>query len=163
MNAEVREEPERTACALKHVGVYMGIGATFERLSRHVRSKGHGVRTVFGVFCDNPMNVPAEDLVSYACIEVEGEPTPEGEVEVKRLPAGPVAWAAAKGPYGGTAVHEAYDAVYDWIRASGKYVALDAADRTPFEAACRELYPNDPGEVPPEEIITEVLVPVRRA
>lgn len=162
VNVEVREEPERTVCALRHVGPYKGIGAAFERLSRHVRGKGYRVRSEFAVFCDNPAKVPTEDLLSVACIGVEGEPAPEGEVEVRRVPGGLVAWAAAKGPYGGPAVHAAYDAVYDWIREGGEYVTLDAGAHKPFETTCREAYPNDPGEVPPEEVLTEVLIPARR-
>lgn len=162
MDVGVREEPERTVVALRHVGPYAGIGEAFTRLSRHVRGKGYGVRTVLGVFCDNPMKVAMDELVSYACIEVDGMPTPEGDVEVRRIPAGAVAFALAKGPYGGDEVHAAYDAIYDWIRSGGEYDALDTEDRNAFETTCREVYPNDPADVPPEEVLTEILVPIRK-
>jgi effector-binding domain-containing protein len=73
---------------------------------------------------------------------------PVGDVEYYELPGGRFARILHRGPYGqctGT-----YERLYAWIAEQGFGIA----------GPIREQYLNDPSEVAPEEILTEILVPV---
>ena len=43
-----------------------------------------------------------------------------------------------------------YEKLYDWLVQNGKKII----------APTREVYLNDPGEVPPEKILTEIYLPI---
>ena len=77
----------------------------------------------------------------------------EGSESVKssELPGGTMAKTVHKGPY--EACEPTYTALWDWIVANG-YMVCDPT---------REVYMNDPREVPQEEILTEFYAPVERA
>jgi effector-binding domain-containing protein len=60
-----------------------------------------------------------------------------------------MAHAVHKGPY--EACEPAYLALFDWITKNGYTIS----------GPVREVYPNDPREVPPEEILTLIYIPVR--
>lgn len=77
----------------------------------------------------------------------------EGSESVKcyELPGGTMAKTVHKGPY--EACEPAYVALLDWIVSNG-YMITDAT---------REVYLNDPRQVPPDEVLTEIYAPVERA
>lgn len=81
--------------ALKHVGPYSRILKAFQEVGAHAAKNGQRPRCVIGVFCDDPSEVPAEKLESYACMQVEDDLVPGGRVEALTLPAGLVATAVA--------------------------------------------------------------------
>jgi len=100
-----------------------------------------------------PITVPEE--------EGEGGPAPaplwgtvpaskEGEETITcyELPGGSMATAVHKGPY--ETCEPTYAALFRWISVHGKTIT----------GPIREVYLNDPGEVAPEEILTEIYVPV---
>ncbi len=157
----MRQAPTRTVYAVKHVGAYDGIGGRFAELMQHMGNQSHRLKAVFAVFLDNSAKVPAAKLTSYACAWLEGEAKPVAGVEVKTLPEGLVAHAVAKGPYGGKTVRDAYHAIYAWVKRDGRYEAMDIGDHTPFEETCREFYPDDPAVTKPEDLVTEIEVPLR--
>jgi effector-binding domain-containing protein len=72
----------------------------------------------------------------------------EEGIQVKRLPAGRVAYTVHVGPYEGCA--QALGAVAAWIAAQGRRIA----------GPSRELYLNDPRTSGEEHAITEVQVPI---
>ena len=159
---DVKTVPERSVYALRNVGPYGTIGKAFDRVIAHAVARNGRIRDVFGVFCDDPGKVPEADRVSFACVEVDGKPTPSRDIEVRRLPQGLIAEATAKGAYGGPEATATYRAIYDWIHQGGEYEALDLAPRTPFETACRETYPNDPEETPKRDLLTVIQIPIRK-
>jgi effector-binding domain-containing protein len=71
------------------------------------------------------------------------------EIEAYVLPRGRMAHVVHKGPY--ETCEPTYLALFAWIEANGLKIS----------GPIREMYPNDPREVPPEEIITDIYVPVR--
>src|SRR5512136_23675 len=71
------------------------------------------------------------------------------EIKAYELPGGRMAHVVHKGPY--ETCEPTYLALFAWIEAKGLTIC----------GPIREMYPNDPREVPPEEIITDIYVPVR--
>ena len=65
------------------------------------------------------------------------------------LPGGHIAHVVHKGPY--ETCEPTYLALFAWIENKGLTIC----------GPIREMYPNDPREVPPEEITTDIYVPVR--
>ena len=160
LDVSLKEEPRRRSYALKVTGPYSGIGPAFDRILTHCKANGETPVEVFGVFCFDPRWVPERDLVSYACVEVGGEPIPEGEIEVRDLPQGLVASAVVFGPYGGPKVHEAYRRVHGWLHSGKKYRALATAANNSLETSDREFYPNDPDITEPDKVMTEIKIPI---
>ena len=70
------------------------------------------------------------------------------EMKVYELPGGKMVHAIHKGPY--ESCEPTYLKVFAWIEYRGLRIS----------GPIREVYPNDPREVTPEEIITEIFVPV---
>lgn len=80
-----------------------------------------------------PIASPVEDSDAVRCYQ---------------LPGGTMAKVVHRGPY--EACEAAYNALYQWVTANG-YVITDPT---------REAYLNDPREVKPEDILTEIYAPV---
>ncbi len=70
------------------------------------------------------------------------------EMKVYELPGGKMAHTIHYGPY--ESCESTYLKLFDWIKEKGLRIS----------GPIREVYPNDPREVPPEKIITEIFVPV---
>jgi effector-binding domain-containing protein len=74
----------------------------------------------------------------------------KGEIEAKELPSGMVAFVMHKGPY--QEMETAYEAIADFVKENGyKYAGPP-----------REIYFNDPGEVSPSELLTEIQFPISK-
>lgn len=75
----------------------------------------------------------------------------KGTKEIKGyvLPGGRMAHVVHKGPY--ETCEPTYLALFAWIEEKGLTIC----------GPIREMYPNDPRIVPPEDIITDIYVPVR--
>lgn len=80
---------------------------------------------------------------------VAGKVTGSGDIGVYTLPGGKMVRTVHKGPY--ETCEPTYLALFSWIEAHTLHIA----------GPIREIYPNDPREVKPEEILTEILVPIR--
>ena len=72
----------------------------------------------------------------------------QGSVTCYEIPGGPMAKIVHKGPYESSA--PTYKKLFEWIAANHKKVA----------GPTREVYLNDPREVSPEEILTEIYAPI---
>lgn len=73
----------------------------------------------------------------------------EGEIKCYELPGGSMAKITHKGPY--EECKPTYDRLFAWIKENKKQIT----------GPIREMYMNDPGEVPKEEITTEIYAPVK--
>lgn len=72
-----------------------------------------------------------------------------GEIKCYEIPGGQMAKIAHFGPY--DQCKPAYDKLFAWIAENGKMIT----------GPIREVYLNDPREVKPEEIITEIYAPIQ--
>jgi len=70
------------------------------------------------------------------------------DIKCYEIPGGKMAKIVHKGPY--EACGTTYEKLYRWIEVNGKSIT----------GPIRELYLNDPREIPPEETLTEIYAPI---
>ena len=80
---------------------------------------------------------------------VSGTVKDNREIKVYELPGGKMVYTVHRGPY--ETCEPTYLKLFSWIETQGLQIS----------GPIREVYPNDPRVVKPEEIITEIFVPVR--
>ncbi|OWV95432.1 AraC family transcriptional regulator [Rhizobium sp. R72] len=135
-----------------HIGSYMQIGKAFETLFGTLFARGLAKPTMrmIGVYLDDPDIVPAEKLRSVACVTVEGEVAVAAPFETRTLDGGEYAVLRHKGPYAD--MYKAYHWLYaEWLPASGRKLR----DSVMFEE-----YLNNPRDVPPTELLTDIHMPL---
>ena len=102
------------------------------------------------IYHDDPKVTPAEKLRTDVCIVLPSSATAKGDIGFKQLAAGRYAIFLYKGPY------EHLQAVYDTIY--GKYIPeMECSLRDESSA---ERYLNNPADTAPEELLTEIYIPV---
>ncbi|MFQ6551321.1 GyrI-like domain-containing protein [Aestuariibius insulae] len=150
---EIRTLPAHRLAAIPHRGAYDKIGRAFEKASAIIsgRNLWPQTRGMVGVYYDDPMSVAPEDLRSHAGVVLtEDAPLPDGFEEVT-LPAGSHAVLDFTGPYSG--LQQAYHHLYgDWLEGSGK---------EPSDTPSFELYLNSPLDTRPEDLKTEICLPLK--
>lgn len=150
---DITDQPSRRVAAVAHTGPYPEIGGAFEKLSAIISTRGlwPAVRGGVGIYYDDPAAVEPRALRSHAGFVLdETAEMPAGLDEV-RLAAGPAAVLHFKGPYAG--LEAAYSYLYGtWLAQSG---------REPADAPVCEVYLNGPSDVPSEELLTDIVVPLK--
>ena len=105
---------------------------------------------MIGVYLDSPDDVPEDKLRSYAGAEFRGDETPAG-MENLQIKGGKTAVLTFKGTYYG--LHAAYHTLFgNWLPQSGE---------EPADQPCYEIYLNDPRETAPDELLTEICLPLK--
>ncbi|UYV37040.1 AraC family transcriptional regulator [Rhodobacteraceae bacterium D3-12] len=149
----IEDAPERALAVMRHRGPYIEIGNAFEQASAMIgaRNLWGQVRTMVGVYFDDPSSVPEAELRSMAGYELEdGVDLPDG-FEAYRIAGGPVGRLRYRGPYAG--MQQAYDYLYsEWLPGSG---------RDPGDAPAFEVYLNTPADVAPADLLTDICLPLR--
>lgn len=142
---------------LRHVGPYELAPMAWERLmawagssTQFQRSAGSTEPLLLGVPHDNPSVTPSERLRFDCCIAVDDNVRPEGEIGVQEVAGGAYATAVHRGPF------ERLGETYGWIAIS----FIPASGYRMRSAPFLELYLTPPERTPPEELLTEVFVPV---
>lgn len=149
---EIRTEPKRRLATLRHKGAYYTIGQSFEKFGAICEARGlwPQVGPVIGVYLDNPEAVPEAELTSLAGAEWHGDDIPEG-MEEWAVDGGKTAVMTYKGPYSGLAA--AYQTLFgQWLPESGE---------EPADAPCYEISLNNPRTTAPEDLLTEICLPLK--
>jgi len=102
------------------------------------------------IYHDDPKVTPVEKLRTDVCMVMPATVTPKGDIGFKQLPAGRYAIFLYKGSY------EHLQAVYDTIY--GKYIP--EMECTFRNEASAERYLNNPAETAPDELLTEIYIPI---
>ncbi len=146
-------EPIRVAF-IRHTGPYDEVGKAWEKLCSWAGPTGlFGPDTrMFGASYDDPDVTPPERLRYDACITVSDSVEPEGETGVHDIGGGEYAVTLHEGPY--QKLGETYAQLY------GSWFAVEGHE--PGPAPCLEFYLNDPESTEPEDLLTEVCVPIQR-
>ena len=144
-------EPMRVAF-VRHIGPYAGCCVAWEKLCGWAGPRGLlGPKTVcLGVSYDDPDVTPADKIRYDACIVVGPEVQPSGDIGVQEVGGGQYAVTVHRGPY------EHMSATY--ARLCGEW--LPAHGREPRSAPSLEIFLNYPEGTPPEELRTEIYVPL---
>ena len=122
-----------------------GLNSGFRTLREHAAATGAetvGPPTVFSP------DFGKEEFDLFICLPVAvGAVAGEG-VALEEVPGAHVASATHKGPYLG--VPDAYTALFSWLEENGRKAA----------GPVREVYLNDPQDVPESELLVEVSIPL---
>ncbi|PIE24218.1 MAG: AraC family transcriptional regulator [Planctomycetota bacterium] len=154
MDARIESRDPLRVAFLRHTGPYEEAGATWGQLCAFAAPRGllGPDAVMFGASYDDPEVTPKDKIRYDACLVVPESFEPEGPVGVQEIRGGDYAVTMLKGPYSGLS------ALYgqllgQWLPAQGREPEPDA----PFLEFCK----NDPNETPPEQLETEVCVPLR--
>ena len=154
MQPEIRTRPEMKVIFVRRTGNYSKAAAeawpAICRFAFSHRLVGRDAEFI-GISHDDP-DITAEDKLRYdASITVAREVKPEGEIGVKTLAGGTYAVFLHQGPYEN--LHKTYREIYGgWLPSSGKQLR---------DVPCFEIYLNDPQRTKPENLKTEICVPIQ--
>lgn len=145
-----------TVAYLPMHGPYTQIPDGFGRLYGWIEA--HGYKAT-GMPTAVYFNIPADENASDAVWELQAPveedlaetPPDESGIGVRGVPAMDVISAVHKGPY--DSVLPTYQALWVWIEDNGYEPCGPPMER----------YLNDPGEEHPDEYLTEILMPVKKA
>ncbi|AKB27146.1 Bacterial transcription activator, effector binding protein [Methanosarcina siciliae T4/M] len=141
---------------MRKTGAYREIPVMFQRICEFALSKNIPLATYPAFLCheitveevqkaDEEGNADIEVVFPiYEFVEITGDE----EIKVYKLPGGKMAKIVHKGPYEECTL--AYEKLFSWISENGKRIT----------GPVREVYLNDPREVQPEEILTEIYAPL---
>lgn len=149
----IRTEPPIRLAALPHKGAYHEISRAFQKLSAVMASRDlfRNAGRMIAVFYDDPQSVAEPDLRSHAGFELTGPADLAAPLEAVALAGGRHAVLTYKGPYAG--LPAAYDELFGvWLPNSGE----EPADTPSFE-----VYLNTPMETAPEDLVTELHLPLK--
>lgn len=106
----------------------------------------------FGLSHDDPDITETSRLRYDACITINKPVDSEGEVGVKNVRGGDYAVFLHKGPY--AELKKTHDDIYrNWLPHSG---------REPGDSAPIEIYLNDTKQEKPENLLTEICIPLKK-
>jgi AraC family transcriptional regulator len=140
---------------LRHTGPYEQVGRAWQRLMAWAGPRGlvGPGATLLGVVHDDPEVTPADRVRYDACLVIGASLRPEGEVGVQELGGGEYAVVRHRGPYGRLA--ETYAQLCGgWLPAVGR----EPAPAPPFE-----VYRNSPFDTKPEDLVTDIHLPLEPA
>src|SRR5262245_10713296 len=160
LDIRIESLPSLQVAAVRHNGSYRTIGPDFVRLAAWFGRSG-----LFGllgpstqglaIYYDDPRETPEEKLRSDACFSLSRALPAEAPewVQSASTEAGEYAIARFKGPY--TRLDEAYQWFFStWLPSSG---------REPAELPILEFYRNSPRDTQPDDLITDIAIPLKAA
>jgi AraC family transcriptional regulator len=152
MDVEVLKRPQLHLAAVRHVGSYMRVNEAFRRLDDIVRKAGLVGRDTLlvGIYHDDPSTTPEDKLRADAAITVAPGTTLPAGLNALVIPAGRYAHAVHRGPYarlGDTWGHMRNA----WLRQSGERLGSGMS---------YEVYRNTPMNAKPEELVTDLYLPI---
>ena len=155
MDITIKQIESFDVLAMPHIGSYMNIGNAFEKLFGWIGMRGligPQLRSV-GIYYSDPDAIAESELQSAACIALPNlqEIELDKSIEKKSVAGGEYAVLRHKGPYSN--MRSAYQWLYgEWLANSGREVA----DQPAFEE-----YLNNPREVSPAELLTDIYMPLK--
>ena len=148
---DVKEQSSQPTLAIR---TRTSVGELSQVLGQAYGSIAHYVGELGGQFAGPPYvayyNDDMEDLDIEIGLPVARELPARGEIKARETPGGRVATCVHVGPY--SDIEPAYEALARWVDENG-YEPSGVA---------YEFYLNDPEETPPEELMTEIMFPLKQ-
>ncbi len=136
----------------RHIGPYDEVGKAWQKLYAWAGRNGllGPAAETLGVVHDDPEITPPERLRYDAALVVNERVRPTGEAGIEELPPGEYAVAVHKGPY--QTLNDTYSRLCgEWLPSSG---------REARSAPAFEVYRNSPFDTAPDELLTEIYIPL---
>ncbi len=137
---------------VRHVGPYAECGAAWGKLCSHpaVQAASNEETLAIGICYDDPDVTKGGKIRYDACMTMADDFVGSGGIETQQIEGGDYAVMIHKGSYDG--LHDCYRWFFgQWLPDSG---------REAKSAPSLEVYRNSPEETPPEELVTEIRVPL---
>jgi AraC family transcriptional regulator len=153
MNVKLKTMDPMRVAFVRHVGPYDECKTAWDRLCAYLGKEGLlGPTAVFlGVCHDDPEVTPPEKIRYDACVTVDDDFSPRGEIGVQTLEGGVYACVTHFGPY--DKLGDTYAEIMgEWLPRSGRELR---------SSPCFELYMNDPEGTAPEDLVTDIHVPLK--
>jgi AraC family transcriptional regulator len=143
----IKTTEKMTIVYLEHMGPYDQMGELFAQLGKYGAQKQLAGQ-ILGIYYDDPQVVPPTSLRSELGMIVTEGFEPDSGYKVKELPGQKVAYAVLKGPY--AEIANEYPYIYKWIEEKGYKPA----------GPLREIYLKAGPDVPSDQLLTEVQIPI---
>lgn len=140
--------PAMTVIALSVTGSFEQHHEKIGELMGHVGPTGMAQGAPFGVYYNDPAEVPEAELAWAVAIPVAAEATAEAPFEVHQVPERQVATLTCTGPYETT--HPCYAPLFEFVAAQGLQPA----------GPPEEHWLGDPETTAPAELQAKVVLPV---
>lgn len=149
----IKQLEKRRVAGVLHLGAYQDIAEAFARLNNIIAAQNlfAEAQGMIGIYHDAPGSKPEAQLRSHAAVMIADDfPLNIEGLDYFDVEGGKYAVMAHKGPY--ATFPAAYEWLYGtWLPQSGEQVRA----APPFE-----LYLNHPGNAAPEDLRTDVCVPL---
>ena len=146
-----KRKPVRVAF-VRHVGAYSDCGKAWETLCGFASQQGWFSPDMLwiGISHDDP-DVTSPDKLRYdACMPVGDDFVPTGEIGVQEIVGGEYAVVTHRGPYSNL-IHTYRQFFGEWLPNSGRELRFSPGF---------EIYRNDPCATPPEQLVTDIFIPL---
>ena len=152
MPVEIQDRPPLRIACVSHRGPPQTIGAAFDRVVAWAGPKRVTMPPAWGVavYLSDMMTVPAADQQALAGLTVGPDVAADETVSIHEVPGGRYAVLLYKGPY--AHIGKGYEELFGWLPTSGE----EPADRP-----CHEVNLNDPRQTAPEDLLTELCLPLK--
>ncbi len=151
-DVQMRNISDTNLVGVAHQGSYLEIGQAFEQLfgTLYARGQARPDMRMIGVYLDDPDLVSEDKLRSVACVSVDASAPAAAPLERRAISGGEYAVLRHKGPY--AEMHMAYKWLYaEWLPKSGRQLR---------DALMFEEYLNNPRDVAPAELLTDIHLPL---
>jgi AraC family transcriptional regulator len=153
MNVDIVSIENKRVATTRHIGPYHQIAKAFETLGAIAGPAGlfvEGASTI-ALYYDDPETTDPTELRSDAGVTIASDASlPEGLSE-QEIDGGKYAKMVHRGSYASIG--------NSWSRLMGEWLP-DSGERHEEERVCFELYVNNPMQVPEEELLTELYLPL---
>lgn len=151
MEIKLKIVEEHQVASISHEGPVEDMGEVIGELAGWIKQKELLItQPPFSVYYTSPTEVQPEKMKYEVGIPFKGDAYGDERVKIKIMPKHKILSAIHKGPY--EEIGSVYAEMMQYIIESGQEMI----------GAPREVYINTPGEVPDEELLTEVIFPVIR-
>jgi len=151
MKVDIVDEEPLVIHAMRYEGQVAQIGRVWRKLWEWAVESNLAQRIDLAVGMCRDAPDARGNVVYHAGLALRGAPSSSGDVEILEVPGGRYARYRLHGPY--EVIARAFPKLYgEWLPASGY-----AADDRP----ALELYRNNPYDTPEQELITDLLVPIK--
>lgn len=152
MKVEIKQMEPLHVAFVRHTGPYDRCGSAWEKLMTWAGSEGLvGAGTQFiGMCWDDPEITPPERVRYDACVTIDRDVRPSGELGVQEIAGGPYAMTTHFGPY------SEFDRTY--VKLIGQWAPRSGRELRPLP--CLEFYLNSPENTDPEDLVTDIYLPL---
>jgi len=154
MDVQVKEIPPRQVAFVRHIGPYNECGKAWDKLCTWAGPRGllqPGVEFI-GLCYDDPDITPAEKIRYDACITIESDIDPEGEIGIQTVEGGLYAMTTHHGSY--TKLSETY------AKLCGQWAPQNGYEIRSLPSL--EIYLNSPEDTPEDELLTDVHISIEK-